>query len=321
MDVAAADAEPRNVVVIGSGPAAYTAALYTARAGLAPLVFEGSLSAGGALMTARTVADFPGFPMGITGPELADELRSQAYRFGAELVSDDILNADLRGPVKSVTDTNGTVHRARTVILATGSRPRRLGLPGEEELAGKGVCSGAILDGHTMRRRDVAVVGGGDSALQEALILAEVANSVTVVHRRSSLRAAKSLQAAAAAHPAITFLASARVAALIGWRELTGLRLCSEPGGGERELMVQGVVVAIGREPRTELFAGQVDLDEHGYPVIDAPSTRTSLPGVFAAGDVADRHYRQAVTAAASGCTAALDVERFLSDACIAPGW
>ncbi|MFJ5879797.1 FAD-dependent oxidoreductase [Kitasatospora cineracea] len=306
-------AEPRDVVIVGSGPAAYTAALYTARAGLAPLVFEGSLWAGGALMTARAVTDFPGFPAGVDGPELADELRSQAYRFGAQLVSDDILEADLRGPLKSLTDARGTVHRARAVVLATGSRPRRLGLPGEEELAGRGVHASAVLDGHAMRRRDVAVVGGGDSALQEALALAEIAASVTVVHRGTSLRASKALQAAAAAHPRIAFHPGARVTALIGRSELTGLRLHCEPHGQERELAVRGLVVAIGREPRTELFAEQVDLDGDGYPVTAAPSTRTSLPGVFAAGDVADRHYRQAVTAAAAGCAAALDVERFLA--------
>ncbi|MFF2955904.1 NAD(P)/FAD-dependent oxidoreductase [Kitasatospora sp. NPDC057965] len=311
--VQAPGSELREVIVIGSGPAAYTAALYTARAQLHPLVFEGTITAGGGLMTAAHVEDFPGFPVGVPGPELSDDLRAQAYRFGAELVSDDILATDLAGTVKTVTDTRGTVHRARTVIVATGSRPRRLGVPGEDELSGRGTYLSALCDGHAVRNRDAVVVGGGDGAMHEALLLARVARRVTVVHHRRRLRASRTAQAAALAHPAITFVWDSEITALHGSDALTGVRLRDIETGTERDLATSALFTAIGQEPRTEVFAGQLDRDTDGYLKVSAPSTRTSLPGVFAAGDVADPSYRQAVTAAASGCAAALDTERHLA--------
>ncbi|MBE9498400.1 MULTISPECIES: thioredoxin-disulfide reductase [Streptomyces] len=304
----------RNVIIIGSGPAGYTAALYTARASLKPLVFEGSVTAGGALMNTTDVENFPGFQEGIMGPELMDNMRAQAERFGAELVPDDISAVDLSGPVKSVTDSNGTVHRGRTVIVATGSQHRTLGLPLEEELSGRGVSYCATCDGFFFREQHIAVVGGGDTALEEATFLSRFAASVTVVHRRDTLRASKAMQERAFADPKISFAWDSEVAEIHSKDgKLSGLTLRDTQNGETRELDATGLFVAIGHDPRVDLFKDTLTLDEDGYLKVDAPSTRTNLPGVFAAGDVVDHTYRQAITAAGTGCSAALDAERYLA--------
>jgi thioredoxin reductase (NADPH) len=305
--------ETRNVIIIGSGPAGYTAAIYAARANLLPLVFEGSVTAGGALMNTTDVENFPGFPDGILGPELMDSLRKQAERFGAELVSDDVVAADLTGEVKSVTDSAGQTHLARTVIIATGSRYRELGLPNEKRLSGHGVSWCATCDGFFFRGQDVAVVGGGDSAIEEATFLTRFARSVTVVHRRDRLRASKIVQDRAFANEKIRFRWNSEVVDVLGTDKVTGVRLRDVHTGAETELPVTGLFVAIGHDPRTDVFAGQVHRDESGYILVDAPSTRTNLPGVFGSGDVVDHIYRQAVTAAGTGCAAALDAERYLT--------
>lgn len=304
----------RNVIIIGSGPAGYTAALYTARASLQPLVFEGSVTAGGALMNTTEVENYPGFSDGIMGPELMDQMRSQAERFGAELVPDDVVSVDLSGDIKTVTDSAGTVHRARTVIVSTGSAYRTLGLPREEELSGRGVSYCATCDGFFFRNQDIAVVGGGDTAMEEATFLSRFANSVTVVHRRDTLRASKAMQERAFADPKITFAWDSEVQEIHEKDgKLSGLTLRNTKTGETSELPVTGLFVAIGHDPRVELFKGQLTLDEEGYIKVDAPSTRTNVPGVFAAGDVVDHTYRQAVTAAGTGCAAALDAERYLA--------
>ncbi|MBQ0864405.1 thioredoxin-disulfide reductase [Streptomyces smyrnaeus] len=304
----------RNVIIIGSGPAGYTAALYTARASLKPLVFEGSVTAGGALMNTTEVENFPGFQEGIMGPELMDNMRAQAERFGAELVPDDVTAVDLSGPVKSVTDSNGTVHRARTVIVSTGSQHRTLGLPLEEELSGRGVSYCATCDGFFFREQHIAVVGGGDTAMEEATFLSRFAASVTVIHRRDTLRASKAMQERAFADPKISFAWDSEVAEIHSKDgKLSGLTLRDTQNGETRELDVTGLFVAIGHDPRVELFKDQLTLDEDGYLKVDAPSTRTNVPGVFAAGDVVDHTYRQAITAAGTGCSAALDAERYLA--------
>lgn len=310
--------EIRDVIIVGSGPAGYTAAIYAARADLHPLVFEGSVTAGGALMTTTEVENFPGFPKGIQGPELMDNLRSQAERFGAELVTDDVVELDLRGPVKQVVTGDEqfgtrTVHRTRTVILAMGSAYRRLGLPAEDRLSGHGVSWCATCDGFFFRDQDIAVVGGGDSAVEEATFLSRFASSVTVIHRRDALRASKIMQSRAMADPKLRFAWNSRVTDLLGDGKLSGVRLRDTGTGAERSLAVTGLFIAIGHDPRSDLVAGQVDLDDAGYIAVDAPSTRTSLPGVFACGDVVDHTYRQAITAAGTGCAAALDAERFLA--------
>ncbi|GAA4804263.1 thioredoxin-disulfide reductase [Streptomyces ziwulingensis] len=302
-----------DVIVLGSGPAGYTAALYTARAQLTPLVFAGSLLVGGALTTTTEVENFPGFPAGVLGPDLMDRMREQAERFGAEIVDDDITAVDLTGEVKTVTDSTGATHRARTVIVATGSQHRKLHLPGEDGLGGRGVSSCATCDGFFFKDRDIAVVGGGDTAMAEATFLTRFARSVTVVHRRGTLRASKVMQERAAADPKITFAWNSEVAEIHGDGRLTGLTLRSTLTGQVRPLPVTGLFVAIGHDPRTELVKGQLDLDDAGYIKVDAPTTRTSLPGVFAAGDAVDHAYRQAVTAAGTGCAAALDAERHLA--------
>ncbi|MFD7736582.1 thioredoxin-disulfide reductase [Kitasatospora phosalacinea] len=312
----------RNVIIIGSGPSGYTAALYTARASLKPLVFEGAVTAGGALMNTTEVENFPGYRDGIMGPELMDNMRAQAERFGAELVPDDIVAVDLTGEIKTVTDSEGTVHRARAVIVATGSQHRKLDLPNEDKLSGRGVSWCATCDGFFFRDQDIAVVGGGDTALEEATFLSRFARSVTVIHRRNSLRASKAMQERAFADPKITFAWDSAVEEIHGDPKLSGLTLRDTSTGDLRELPVTGLFIAIGHDPRTELFKGQLDLDAEGYLKVDAPSTRTNVPGVFAAGDVVDHTYRQAITAAGTGCSAALDAERYLaalSDADEAP--
>ncbi|MER8199372.1 thioredoxin-disulfide reductase [Streptomyces microflavus] len=304
----------RNVIVIGSGPAGYTAALYTARADLKPLVFEGSVTAGGALMNTTEVENFPGFPAGIVGPDLMDNMRAQAERFGAELVADDIVAVDLTGDIKSVTDSSGAVHRARAVIVTTGSQHRKLDLEREDELSGRGVSYCATCDGFFFRDRDIVVVGGGDTAMEEATFLTRFARSVTVVHRRSALRASQVMQSRAFADDKISFAFDSEIAEI---KEeggvLSGLVLRDTLSGRTRDLDATGLFVAIGHDPRTELFAGQLDLDDEGYLKVESPSTRTSIPGVFGAGDVVDHTYRQAITAAGSGCAAALDAECYLA--------
>ncbi|MFJ5675437.1 thioredoxin-disulfide reductase [Streptomyces sp. NPDC093097] len=303
----------RNVIIIGSGPAGYTAALYTARASLKPLVFEGAVTAGGALMNTTDVENFPGYRDGIMGPDLMDNMRAQAERFGAELVPDDIVSVDLTEEIKTVTDTAGTVHRAKAVIVATGSQHRKLGLPREDELSGRGVSWCATCDGFFFKDQDIAVIGGGDTAMEEATFLSRFAKTVTVVHRRDTLRASKAMQERAFADPKIKFIWDSEVAEVHGENKLSGLTLRNLKTGETAELPVTGLFIAIGHDPRTELFKGQLNLDDEGYLQVDAPSTRTNLPGVFAAGDVVDHTYRQAITAAGTGCSAALDAERFLA--------
>ena len=303
----------RNVIIIGSGPAGYTAALYTARASLKPLVFEGAVTAGGALMNTTDVENFPGFQDGIMGPELMDNMRAQAERFGAELIPDDVVSVDLTGEIKTVTDTSGTVHKAKAVIVTTGSQHRKLGLPNEDALSGRGVSWCATCDGFFFKDQDIAVIGGGDTAMEEATFLSRFAKSVTIVHRRDSLRASKAMQERAFADPKIKFVWDSEVAEIEGDPKLAGLKLRNLKTGELSDLAVTGLFIAIGHDPRTELFKGQLDLDGEGYLKVEAPSTRTNLTGVFGAGDVVDHTYRQAITAAGTGCSAALDAERFLS--------
>ncbi|WLW53702.1 thioredoxin-disulfide reductase [Streptomyces sp. YU58] len=303
----------RNVIIIGSGPAGYTAALYTARASLKPLVFEGAVTAGGALMNTTDVENFPGFQDGIMGPELMDNMRAQAERFGAELIPDDIVAVDLTGEIKTVTDTAGTIHRAKAVIVTTGSQHRKLGLPNEDALSGRGVSWCATCDGFFFKDQDIAVIGGGDTAMEEATFLSRFAKSVTIVHRRDTLRASKAMQERAFADPKIKFVWDSEVAEIQGDQKLAGLKLRNLKTGELSDLPVTGLFIAIGHDPRTELFKGQLELDEEGYLKVEAPSTRTNLTGVFGAGDVVDHTYRQAITAAGTGCAAALDAERFLA--------
>ena len=303
----------RDVIVIGSGPAGYTAAVYTARANLAPLVFEGSVTAGGALMNTTDVENFPGFPEGIMGPQLMDAMRAQAARFGAELVNDDVVEVDLTGHLKIVRDGSGNEHRARTVILAMGSAYRELGVPNEKRLSGRGVSWCATCDGFFFRDQDIAVVGGGDSAMEEATFLSRFARSVTIVHRRDSLRASKIMQQRAFDDPKISFRWDSEVLDVLGEDKVAGLRLRNTVTGEESDLPVTGLFVAIGHDPRSELVARQVRRDDEGYVLVDAPSTRTDVPGVFACGDLVDHTYRQAITAAGTGCAAALDAERYLA--------
>jgi len=303
----------RNVIIIGSGPAGYTAALYTARASLSPLVFEGAVTAGGALMNTTEVENFPGFQEGIMGPELMDNMRSQAERFGAELIPDDVIAVDLTGDIKTVTDSEGNVHRAKAVIVTTGSQHRKLGLPREDELSGRGVSWCATCDGFFFRDQDIVVVGGGDTAMEEATFLSRFARSVTVLHRRDSLRASKTMQDRAFADPKISFAWNSEVAEIHGDTKLSGLTLRDTVTGELRELAVTGLFIAVGHDPRTELFKGQLELDDEGYLRVEAPSTRTNLSGVFGAGDVVDHTYRQAITAAGTGCASALDAERYLA--------
>ncbi len=304
--------DPRNVIIIGSGPAGYTAAVYAARASLHPLVFEGSVTAGGALMNTTEVENFPGFKDGIMGPALMDEMRAQAERFGAELVADDIVEVDLTGDlkvVKTVTDT----YTARSVILATGSGYRKLGLPNEAELSGRGVSWCATCDGFFFRDQHIAVVGGGDSAIEEATFLTRFGSKVTLIHRRGELRASKIMQERAFADPKLEVVWNSEVAAINGTERLESLTLRDTVTGETSELPATGLFIAIGHDPRSELLTGQVDLDDDGYVLVEHPSTHTNLAGVFACGDLVDHHYRQAITAAGTGCAAALDAERYIA--------
>ncbi len=305
--------EIRNVIIIGSGPAGYTAAIYAARAQLNPLVFEGSVTAGGALMNTTEVENFPGFTDGIMGPELMEQMRGQAVRFGAELVTDDVASVDLTGEIKTVVDGSGTTHQAHAVILATGSAYRELGLPSEKRLSGHGVSWCATCDGFFFRGQDIAVVGGGDSAIEEATFLTRFANTVTLVHRRDSLRASKIMQERAFANEKLKFAWNSEVVDVLGDAKVSGVVLRDTVTGETRELAVTGLFVAIGHDPRSELIKGQVDLDDEGYVLVQGRTTATNLPGVFACGDLVDHTYRQAITAAGSGCAAALDAERFLA--------
>jgi thioredoxin reductase (NADPH) len=305
--------EIRDVIVIGSGPAGYTAALYAARARLNPLVFEGSVASGGALMKTTDVENFPGFPDGVLGPDLMDAIRKQAERFGAELVPDDVTDVDLAANPK-VVNVGGDTYLSRTVIIATGSGYRELGVPGEQLLSGHGVSWCATCDGFFFREQDIAIVGGGDSAMEEAIFLTRFARSVTVIHRRDALRASKIMQDRAFANPKIRFAWHSVVTEILGEDRVSGVRLRDVRTGAERTLAVTGVFVAIGHDPRSELFTGQLPMDPDGYLLVEQPSTRTVIDGVFAAGDVVDRTYRQAVTAAGTGCAAALDAERWLAD-------
>jgi thioredoxin reductase (NADPH) len=303
----------REIIIIGSGPAGFTAALYAARANLRPLVFEGSVTAGGALMNTTEVENFPGFPDGVQGPELMEKFRAQAEKFGAEIVTDDVVEVELTGDVKTVVAGDGSTHRARAVILALGSAYRELGLADEKRLSGHGVSWCATCDGFFFRDQDIVVVGGGDSAIEEATFLTRFARSVRVVHRRDKLRASKIMQERAFADPKLDFVWNSEVVGIHGSDKVTGLRLRDTVADEERDLDVTGLFVAIGHDPRTELVRGQVELDAEGYIKVEGRSTRTNLPGVFAAGDVVDREYMQAVTAAGSGCSAALDAERYLA--------
>jgi thioredoxin reductase (NADPH) len=305
--------ETRDVIIVGSGPAGYTAAVYAARASLAPLVFEGSVPAGGALMTTTEVENFPGFRDGIQGPALMDEMRAQAERFGAELVSDDVIGLDLTGETKIVRTAEGTF-TARAVILAMGSSYRKLGVEGEDRLSGHGVSWCATCDGFFFREQHIAVVGGGDSAIEEATFLSRFGSKVTLIHRRDELRASKIMQERAFADPKIEFAWNSEVAEIHGADKLTGLTLRDTVTGETRELEATGLFIAVGHDPRSELLHGQVRLDEEGYVLVEHPSTRTDMPGVFACGDLVDHHYRQAITAAGTGCAAALDAERYLTD-------
>ncbi len=309
-----AELDVRNVIIIGSGPAGYTAAVYAARANLAPLVFEGSVTAGGALMNTTEVENFPGFRDGIMGPQLMDEMRAQAERFGAQIVTDDVTAVDLTGAVKIVRDSAGKSFAAHAVILAMGSRYRKLGIDHEDRLSGHGVSWCATCDGFFFRDQHIAVVGGGDSAVEEATFLSRFASKVTLVHRRDELRASKIMQDRAFADPKIEFAWNSEVAAIHADDKVTGLTLADTRTGERRELDVTGLFIAIGHDPRSELLRGQVRLDEEGYVLVDHPSTKTNLPGVFASGDLVDHTYRQAITAAGTGCSAALDAERFLAD-------
>lgn len=304
----------RNLIIIGSGPAGYTAAIYAARAALSPLMFEGSVTAGGALMTTTDVENFPGFPDGIMGPELMDKLRAQAERFGAELVSDDVTAVDLAGDIKTVSLADGTQHRAKAVILATGSGYRKLEIEGEDRLSGHGVSWCATCDGFFFREQNIIVVGGGDSALEEAMFLTRFAAKVTLVHRREELRASKIMQERAFANKKIELAWNSAVAEIHGEDKLTGVTLRDTTTGELRQLDATGLFVAIGHDPRSELLKGQVDLDDEGYVLVRPGSTATNLTGVFASGDLVDHTYRQAVTAAGTGCASALDAERHLSD-------
>lgn len=304
--------EVRNLIIVGSGPAGYTAAVYAARANLKPLVIEG-VTSGGALMTTTEVENYPGFPDGILGPELMDNMRKQAEHFGAEFVTDDATRVALEGAVKSVW-VGETEYRARAIILATGSAWRPLSVPGEQELLGRGVSSCATCDGFFFRNEDIVVVGGGDSAMEEATFLTRFAKSVTIVHRRDSFRASKIMAERALSNEKIKVRWNSVVTEVLdrGGR-VGGLRVQDVNTGEETDLEVAGVFVAIGHDPRSELFRGQVELDDAGYVKVAAPSTRTNVEGVFAAGDLVDHTYRQAITASGTGCAAALDAERYIA--------
>lgn len=309
-----APADIRSLIIIGSGPAGYTAAVYAARANLKPLLFEGAVTAGGALMNTTEVENFPGFREGIMGPDLMENMRAQAERFGAEIITDDVESVDLEGEVKTVVDAEGNTYRAHAVILAMGSAYRELGLPDEKRLSGHGVSWCATCDGFFFRDQDIAVVGGGDSAVEEATFLTKFARSVTIVHRRDELRASKIMAERALSNDKIRFAWNSAVEEIHGDAKLTGITLRDTETGETRELPVTGLFVAIGHDPRNELVKGVVELDDEGYVLVQGRTTLTNLPGVFASGDLVDHTYRQAITAAGSGCAAALDAERYLAD-------
>lgn len=302
-----------ELVIVGSGPAGYTAAIYAARAGLAPVVIVGSVTAGGALMTTTEVENFPGFINGVQGPELMDAMRAQAERFGARIVTDDATRLDISGQVKIIETGNGETYLAQAVILAMGSAYRKLGLPAEERLSGHGVSWCATCDGFFFREREIVVIGGGDSAMEEALFLTRFASKVTLVHRRNEFRASKIMAERALADPKIQVAWNSEVTEIIGDSQVIGIRLRDIVTGEEHVVDASGVFVAIGHDPRSELVNGQVDTDADGYVRVEHPSTRTSLSGVFAAGDLVDHTYRQAITAAGTGCAAAQDAQHYLS--------
>ncbi|WP_207843468.1 thioredoxin-disulfide reductase [Williamsia soli] len=307
-----------DVIIVGSGPAGYTAAVYAARAELSPVVFEGT-QFGGALMTTTEVENFPGFQKGIQGPELMEEMREQAIRFGADLRMDDVDAVRLAGEIKEV-DAGGETFRAKSVILAMGAAARYLDIPGEQDLLGRGVSACATCDGFFFRDQDIAVIGGGDSAMEEATFLTKFARSVTVIHRREEFRASKIMLERARANDKIRFVTNATIGKVLGETSVTGLELVDTVTGATSTIDVTGMFVAIGHDPRSALVKGQVDLDSEGYVRVQGRSTYTSLPGVFASGDLVDHTYRQAITAAGSGCSAAIDAERWLADqADIAP--
>jgi thioredoxin reductase (NADPH) len=305
--------EVRNVVIVGSGPAGYTAAIYAARAQLDPVIYEGSVTAGGALMNTTEVENFPGFTDGVMGPDLMDNMRKQAKRFGAELITDDIVEMDLSGDIKVLKDGSGNTVKAKSVILATGSAYREIGLVNEKRLSGHGVSWCATCDGFFFRGQTIAVVGGGDSAVEEATFLTRFADKVVLIHRRGELRASKIMAERAKNNPKIEFLWNTEVIDVLGADKVEALKLRNTIDGAESERTFTGLFVAIGHIPRSELIAGQITLDNEGYVVCEGRSTRTNLKGVFACGDLVDHTYRQAITAAGSGCAAALDAEKFLA--------
>ncbi|HEX9088913.1 MAG TPA: thioredoxin-disulfide reductase [Arthrobacter sp.] len=306
--------EVRDVIIVGSGPAGYTAAVYTARANLKPLLLAGSVTAGGELMNTTDVENYPGFPDGIMGPDLMENFEKQAARFGTEIQFEDVTELDLDGDIKTVTIGSGETFQARSIILSMGSAYRELGLPNEKRLSGHGVSWCATCDGFFFKNQDIAVIGGGDSAMEEALFLTKFAKSVTVVHRRDSLRASKIMADRALAHEKINFVWNSGVEDVLGQDKVTGVRLKNLVDGTETELAVTGVFVAIGNDPRTDLVKGKLDLTPEGTIAVDGRTSKTSVKGVFAAGDVIDPTYRQAITASGSGCVAALDVEHYLAD-------
>ncbi|MFJ6279472.1 thioredoxin reductase (NADPH) [Arthrobacter subterraneus] len=307
-------ADVRDVIIVGSGPAGYTAAVYTARANLSPLLIASSVTAGGELMNTTDVENYPGFPDGVMGPDLMENFEKQAVRFGTEILFEDVTSVDLSGEIKTVTIGTGETFRARAIIISTGSAYRELGLADEKRLSGHGVSWCATCDGFFFKDQDIAVIGGGDSAMEEALFLTKFARSVTVVHRRDSLRASKIMQDRALAHEKIRFEWNAAVAAIHGTDKVTGLTLASTVDESTRELAVTGVFVAIGNDPRVDLVKDQLKLTDEGTIAVLGRTSKTSLPGVFAAGDVIDPTYRQAITASGSGCVAAIDVEHYLAD-------
>ncbi|KQN89455.1 thioredoxin-disulfide reductase [Arthrobacter sp. Leaf69] len=306
--------EVRDVIIVGSGPAGYTAAVYTARANLKPLLLAGSVTAGGELMNTTDVENYPGFPDGIMGPDLMENFEKQAARFGTEIQFEDVTELDLDGDIKTVTIGSGETFQARSIILSTGSAYRELGLPNEKRLSGHGVSWCATCDGFFFKDQDIAVIGGGDSAMEEALFLTKFAKTVTVVHRRDTLRASKIMADRALAHEKISFIWNTGVEDVLGQDKVTGLQLKNLVDGTETELAVTGVFVAIGNDPRTDLVKGKLDLTPEGTIAVEGRTSKTSVQGVFAAGDVIDPTYRQAITASGSGCVAALDVEHYLAD-------
>ena len=303
----------REVIIIGSGPAGYTAAVYAARAQLEPVLLEGAVTAGGALMNTTEVENYPGFAEGIQGPELMMAMRSQAERFGAEIVTQDAVDVQLSGDIKTVTDDAGTVWKARAVILATGSGYRELNVPNEKRLSGHGVSWCATCDGFFFKGQHIAVVGGGDSAMEEATFLTRFAEKVTIIHRRDEFRASRIMAERALNDPKIDVVWNSEVVEVLGDAKVTGVQLLNRVTGAQSTLDITGLFVAIGHDPRSELFKGQIDLDDEGYVLVQDRTTLTNVEGVFAAGDLVDHTYRQAITAAGSGCAAALDAERYLA--------